>query len=84
MGLQSIQASISSPLPAFPHVLELAQARALFFRQQRGQILGEARRDRFALTQVPGNLPLDDGNMLAVLGFAHGSTCRSLPSSVIV
>jgi hypothetical protein len=33
---------------------------------------------------MPGNLPLDVGNVLAVLGFAHGNPCRSLPSSVIV
>jgi hypothetical protein len=62
----------------------LAQARALFLPQQGGQVLSEPRRYGFAFVQVTGNLSLDVGNVLAVLGLAHGRACRSLPSSVIV
>ena len=58
-------------LSASPHVLELPQARALFLPQKGSQRLGEPRRHRLTPVQMPGNLPLDVGDMLAVLGFAH-------------
>jgi hypothetical protein len=62
----------SAQFPASPHVLELPQARALLFPQQGRQSLGEPGRDYLTPVQMPGNLPLDVGNVFAVLGFAHG------------
>jgi len=66
-------------LPASPHVLELAQARALVLPQQGSQSLGEPFRYCFALVQMAGNLPLEVGNVLAVLGLAHGRPPNDLP-----
>jgi hypothetical protein len=37
---------------------------------------------RFTAVQMPSNLPLDVGNALAVLGFAHGRSPNDLPESV--
>jgi hypothetical protein len=71
----------SSQFPASPCVLELAKARVLLFPQQSCQSLGEPRRNR-ALVQVTGNLPLDVGNVGAVLGFTHGRPPNDLPESV--
>jgi hypothetical protein len=59
-------------LATSPRVLEGAQAVALFFPQQIGQVLGEPRRYGFASVQVPGNLPLYRLDVRAVLRFpAH-------------
>ena len=58
------------------------KALALFFPQEPGQGIGKARRYGFALVQLAGNLPLDVGNVLAVLGLAHGRPLNGLPIPV--
>ena len=70
-------------LPASPHVLELAKPRPLLFPQQGSQGLGEVRRYGLALVQVPRDLPLDVGNLDAVLGFAHGRPPSPFPKKVM-
>ena len=73
-------------LPASSHVLELAQSRErCSFASRAARVLGETSAGWVRPAQAPGNLPLGIGNVARrAWDFAHGSPCRSLPSSVIV
>jgi hypothetical protein len=77
------QPAASSQLSAFPHVLELAKARALLFPQQGCQGLRLPGWHGFAPVQMAGNRPLQVHKVGGVVRFpAHDTPPNDLPESV--